>query len=54
LVADDRILLSAIGAISWPISEVFVRENYQQLSFSEEELAKKKVGLLARLGCRFV
>ena len=49
VVVDDRILLSAIGAISRPISEVFVRENYQQLSFSEEELVKRKVGLLGTM-----
>ena len=49
VVVDDRSLLDAIGAISRPVSEVFVRENYQQLSFSEEELAKKKVGLLGSM-----
>jgi len=49
VVVDDRILLSAITSVERPISEAFVRENYQQLSFSEEELAQKKVGLLGTM-----
>ena len=49
VVVDDRIVLSAIEAVSLPISETFLRENYQQLSASEEELARKKVGLLATM-----
>jgi len=46
VVVDDRKLLDAIANIETETSEVFVRENYEQLSFSEEELKKKKVGLL--------
>jgi nitroreductase len=49
VVVDDRILLSAITAIERPISEAFVKENYQQLSFTEEELAQKKTGLLGTM-----
>ncbi len=49
VVVDDRKILEAIGSIERPISEIFVRENYQQLSFSEEELLKKKTGLLATM-----
>ena len=49
VVVDDRILVSAVAAIRRPVSATFVRENYQQLSFSEEELAKKKVGLLGTM-----
>ena len=49
VVVDDRILVSAIAAIRRPISPTFVRENYQQLSFSEEELQRKKVGLLGTM-----
>jgi nitroreductase len=46
VVVDDLQLLEAIGAIQRPISAAFLQENYQQLSFSEEELLRKKVGLL--------
>ncbi|MGA2613159.1 MAG: nitroreductase family protein [Spirochaetia bacterium] len=49
VVVDDRIILSAINAIERPVSEAFVRENYQQLSSSEQELAQKKVGLLGTM-----
>ena len=46
VVVDDRKLLDAIANIRGETSEAFVRENYEQLSFSEEELRRKKVGLL--------
>lgn len=46
IVVDDKKLLDAIANIRSPISETFIRENYQQLSSSEEELIKKKVGVL--------
>jgi nitroreductase len=46
LVVDDKKLLKAISGIKVIFSEAFIRENFQQLSFSEEELQKKKVGLL--------
>jgi nitroreductase len=49
VVVDDKKILEDIGRIERPISEVFVRENYQQLSFSEEELKKKGVGLLGAM-----
>lgn len=49
LVIDDKKLLETIGNIKSPISEAFIRENYQQLSFSEKELLQKKVGLLATM-----
>jgi nitroreductase len=48
-VVDDKKLLAAIGGIEQPASEEFIRENYQQLSFSEDELRRKKVGLLAAM-----
>ena len=38
-----------MGNIKSPISEEFIRENYQRLSFSENELLQKKVGLLATM-----
>ncbi len=49
IVVDDRKALEAIGNIERPISETFIRENYQQLSFSEEELLKRKTGLLGTM-----
>ena len=49
IVVDDPKILDEIGAIKSPISEVFIQENYQQLSFSEEELLQKKVGVLAAM-----
>ena len=49
VVVDKKELLEAIGNIKYPISETFIRENYQQLSFSEEEFLKKKVGLLGTM-----
>jgi nitroreductase len=49
IVVDDKKLLEAIGNIKYEISSIFIRENYQQLSFSEEELFRKKVGLLGTM-----
>lgn len=49
LVVEERALIEAISKIKFPLSEAFVKENYEQLSFSEEELKKKKVGLLASM-----
>jgi len=49
VVVDDRAVLDAIAGIGFSLSEVFVRENYRHLSFSEEELAKKKVGILGSM-----
>ena len=48
-VVDEPKLLAAIGDIQQSASEEFIRENYQQLSFSEDELRRKKVGLLAAM-----
>ncbi len=49
VVVDDQELLDEIGTIPFQPSEAFLRENYQQLSFSEEELRQKKVGLLGTM-----
>jgi nitroreductase len=49
IVVDDEKLLEAIGDIKYTISDTFIKENYQQLSFSEEELLRKKVGLLGTM-----
>jgi nitroreductase len=46
IVIDDKKILEALGRITSVISEEFIRENFVQLSFSEEELKKKKVGIL--------
>jgi nitroreductase len=47
VVVDDKQVLDRIGNIKSRVSEAFIRENYEQLSFSEEELLQKKVGILA-------
>jgi nitroreductase len=46
IVVDDKKVLGKIGKIKSQVSEAFIRENYRQLSFSEEELLQKKVGIL--------
>jgi len=46
VVVEDRGLLEVIANLHGETSESFVRENYALLSFSEEELKQKKVGLL--------
>jgi nitroreductase len=46
IVVDDKKTLAALAKIESPPSEAFIRENYQQLSRSEEELKQKKVGIL--------
>ncbi len=47
VVVDDPKVLAEVAKIKSRISEEFLRENYAQLSFSREELEKKKVGILA-------
>lgn len=47
VVIDDPELLRAIGDIPRALSADFLRENYRQLSFSAEELRRKKTGVLA-------
>lgn len=49
VIVDDREQMEAIGNIRSQISETFLRESYQQMSFSEEELRRKKVGVLASM-----
>ena len=49
MIVDDKKLISAIGRIKAPVSLTFVKENYKQFSFSEEELEKKKTGVLATM-----
>lgn len=47
IVIDDKDVLEQLGNIKSHISEDFLRENYEQLSFSREELEKTKTGVLA-------
>jgi nitroreductase len=49
IVVDDENQLEMLGNIKFRISEDFLRENYQQLSFSEEELIQKKAGILGTM-----
>jgi nitroreductase len=49
VVVQDRKLLELIASIPGRVSEKFVRENYAQLSFSEEELKRKKAGILGTM-----
>ena len=49
IVVDDQATLAAIGRVRSGISAEFVRENYAQLSFTEEELVAKGTGLLATM-----
>ena len=49
VIVDDKKRLEDLGNIKSKISEEFLRENYQQLSFTEEELLQKKVGILGTM-----
>lgn len=49
VVVDDKSLLERIGNIQSTVSAEFIQENFQQLSFSEDELLQKKVGVLAAM-----
>ena len=47
LVIDDKALLERIGNVKSRVLEEFLRDNYEQLSFSEQELKQKKTGILS-------
>lgn len=47
LVIDDPKRLEAVQKLRSDASEAFLRESYAQLSFTGEELARKKTGMLA-------
>lgn len=49
LVIDDEDVLREIGRIKSQVSEEFIRENYEQLSFSRKEFLLRKVGILAAM-----
>jgi len=46
IVIDDKNVLGQVGSIETYPSPDFIRENYEQLSMTEEELLQKKVGIL--------
>ena len=47
IVIDDKALLGKVGSIKSRILEEFLRGNIEHLSYSKEELERKKVGILA-------
>jgi nitroreductase len=49
VIVDEKEKLEAIGKVPAYMPEAFLRENYTQLSFSEEELQHKKTGMLASM-----
>lgn len=49
MVVDDKNLLDKIRNIKFSTSFDFIKENYQQMSFSKEELKRKKVGVLGTM-----
>lgn len=49
LVVDEPATLAEIGRIPVATSPQFLRENYEQLSFTEQELAERGTGLLATM-----
>ena len=49
VIVDNKVLIHRIANIKVPVSLTFIRENYKQMSFSEEELRKKKTGVLGQM-----
>ena len=46
VIVDDPRILETLGHIRAPVSPAFIVENYRQLSWSADELAARKVGIL--------
>ena len=46
VVVDDESILKRLGNLNTIPSPEFIRENYEQLSKTEEELTQKKVGIM--------
>lgn len=46
VVLDDKKVIETIGKIRSVTSEEFIRENFEQMSMTEEELQRKMVGIL--------
>lgn len=49
IVVDDKNIIKSIENIEFPASLTFIKENYRQLSFSVEELKRKKTGVLGTM-----
>ncbi len=49
IVVDDKKLINKISSIRASVSLTFIKENYKQLSFSVEELKKRKTGVLGTM-----
>jgi nitroreductase len=49
IIVDDNKILENIYGIKGQISKTFIKENYKQLSFSKEELLKKKTGIMGTM-----
>jgi nitroreductase len=49
VVVDDPAVLARLAQVERPISEAFIKENYEHLSFSKDELLRRKTGLLASM-----
>ena len=47
IVVDDKAVLQELSELESTVTSVFIKENYRQLSFSEEKLKQKRAGLLA-------
>jgi nitroreductase len=47
VVVDDKSVLAKLSELKSQVSPVFIQENYRQLSFTEDELKKRKTGILA-------
>ena len=47
IVVDDKATLEKLGSIKSQVQEAFLRDNLTHLSFSDEELKRKKVGIAA-------
>jgi nitroreductase len=47
IVVDDKATFEKIGSIKSPVQETFLRDNLTHLSYSDEELKRKKVGISA-------
>ena len=49
VVVDDKHLLAAISEIKVPPNLTFIKENYPQLSFTEDELRRRKTGIMGTM-----
>lgn len=49
LIVNDKPTLQAIGDLPVRLSETFLRENYAQISFTEEEFRRRRTGVMASM-----